>query len=70
MSDLENLESQDNQLKGSLNTTKSKLEEVYKNYKPFSNREIQFLKEVAQTKWAVLQEKVNNLAEEVFDEVI
>ena len=70
MADLENLESQDNQLKSSLNATKSKLDEVYKNYKPFNNREIKFLKEVAQTKWAILQQKVDNLAEEVFDEVI
>ena len=70
MTDLEDLEKADNKLKDSLNKTKSKLEEVYKNYKPFSNREIQFLKEIAQTKWAIMQEKVNNLAEEVFDEVI
>ena len=67
---MDELKKQDNKLKDSLNITKSKLDDVIKNYKPFNNKEVQLLQEIARTKWATMQEKVNNLAEEVFNEVV
>ena len=66
---LDDLVNSTNIHKENLNRAKTKLDEVYKNYRPFSTEEIQFLKDIVNKKWNIMQEKVGNLAEEVFNEV-
>ena len=68
--DLKEMKMEEVKLRGYLNQLRVKLEDFEKNSRPFSKKEMTLLREIAQTKWAHMQQKVDNLAKEVFEEVM
>jgi len=67
---LENLEREDSRFKVWLNKTKEQIDQVAYECKPFSDSEVAKIKDVVNNKWEVMNQKMANLSEEVFDQVM
>lgn len=68
--DFEKCQKEDSRIRGMLNQTRTKMDSVVKEAKQFTAPEKNQLKEIANTEWITMKNKVNNLAQEVFDEVV
>ena len=67
---LENLDKDNGRIRVLVNNTRYQMEKVAKECMPFTDSEITHMKDIVNTKWQKVTEKIENLAQEVFDEVV
>ena len=67
---LKKLEQEDLKCRTAVTIARSGLDRLEKTFKPFSKNELGLMKDILSNKWAKVEEKVSNLAKEVFEEVM
>lgn len=60
--EFEKCQNEESRIRGMLNQTRAKIDQVLRDAKQFSDPEKSQLKEIANTSWAEMKHKVNNLA--------